>query len=827
MPQRHASLILDHIADRRYAPSTVRELVDELAVAADQVDAFRTAIDELLESGQVVRGSADTIALPPPGKDMVGTFRRHEKGFGFLMPDELTEHGDLFIPPGNVGDAMTGDRVKAKVIHEKRRSSTGKSPYIGRIVEVLQRAERQYAGMLIQKGKKFGVEVDGRIFSTPVLIRDPHAKNARPGNKVVIELTEYPDDRGGSAEGVITEVLGEAGEPDVETLAVMRSSGLVEKFSDEVLQDARTAASKFDGDMIPAGREDLTGEMICTIDPPDAKDYDDAISVTRLEPDQPNSAGNLLPDAAWELGIHIADVAHYVVPGSALDEEAYARGNSTYLPRKVIPMLPELLSNGVCSLMEGVNRFAKSCFLTFDAKGNVLEQRFAKTVIRSAKRLTYIEAQALIEDDIREARKHCKSEPKYPRELIQCVKRQDELARVIRKRRMGDGMIVLGLPAVELVFDETGRVIDAVPEDNAFTHKIIEMFMVEANEAAARAFSTIEVPMIRRVHPDPDAHDMSDLQSFARVAGYNIPAKPSRKELQTLLESVRGKPAQHAVHMAVLKTLSKAEYSPALVGHFALASQHYTHFTSPIRRYTDFVVHRSLDVMLEHLEKLKAGSKKPSGKKLGDLLRRDERIPNEEHMKKIGQHCSGTERNSESAERELRKYLVMELLSTKLGEDFPGTVTGVTGQGIYLQIDQYLIDGFIRVADLPGGEGGKGGGDRWQLNRNTGALVAQRSGRVINIGDRFTVRVASVDLPRRQLELVIIESGKGGPSDNKTKASGKKNKSLKPSKGQQPNSSAGGEASKPAKKSKSKKRSGTKAHTQTLKLKKHRGKKRG
>ncbi|MEM7626589.1 MAG: ribonuclease R [Planctomycetota bacterium] len=830
MSQRHASRILDHIADRRYAPSTVRELVDELAVSDEQVDAFRSAIDELLASGQVVRGSADTIALPPPGKNMVGTFRRHEKGFGFLMPDELTEHGDLFIPPGNVGDAMTGDRVKAKVIHEKRRASGGasgdKSPYIGRIVEILQRAERQYAGVLIQKGKKFGVEVDGRIFSEPVLIRDPHAKNARPGDKVVIELTEYPDDRGGSAEGVITEVLGEAGEPDVETLAVMRSSGLVEKFSDAVLRDARAAARKLDDHAIPADREDLTGEMICTIDPPDAKDYDDAISVTKLAPGDATSDGRHISGAAWELGVHIADVAHYVEPGSALDEEAYARGNSTYLPRKVIPMLPELLSNGVCSLMEGVNRFAKSCFLTFDAKGNVLDQRFAKTVIRSAKRLTYLEAQALIDDDIREARKHCKTEPKYPRELIQCVKRQDELARVIRKRRMNDGMIVLGLPAVELVFDETGRVVDAVPEDDAFTHKIIEMFMVEANEAAARAFSAVEVPMVRRVHADPDAHDMTDLQSFARVAGYNIPAKPSRKELQSLLESVRGKPAQHAVHMAVLKTLSKAEYSPAMIGHFALASQHYTHFTSPIRRYPDFVVHRSLDVMLEHLEAMKAGGKKPSGRKLGDRLRRDERIPDEEAMKKIGQHCSATERNSESAERELRKYLVMELLSTKLGEDFPGTVTGVTGQGIYLQIDRYLIDGFIRVADLPGGSGGKGGGDRWQLNRNTGALVAQRSGRVINIGDRFTVRVASVDLPRRQMELVIIESGSGRSSGKKTNSSAPK-KPGKKTRGKPPSPEVRGGKNPPAKGKYAKKRGGKQARAQTLKLKKHRGKKRG
>ncbi|MEM8737681.1 MAG: VacB/RNase II family 3'-5' exoribonuclease [Planctomycetota bacterium] len=851
MPQRYAHRILDHIADRRYAPSTARELIQDLDISEGQAEQFRSAIDGLLEAGQVVRGTADTIALPPPGKNMVGTFRRHEKGFGFLVPDELTEHGDLFIPPGNVGDAMTGDKVKAKVIHEKRRALSGsdKSPYIGRIIEVLTRAEKQYSGTLIQKGNKFGVQVDGRIFTSPVLIRDPHAKNAKPGDKVVIDLTEYPDDRGGNAEGVIVEVLGEAGEPDVETLAVMRASGLYERFPDPVMQEARDAARKLDDDHIPEDREDLTGTLICTIDPPDAKDYDDAISVTRLNGQGPNNP-------AWELGVHIADVAHYITPGSELDQEAYARGNSTYLPRKVIPMLPEVLSNGVCSLMEGVNRFAKTVFLTYDDRGHVLSQRFAKTVIRSAKRLTYIEAQALIEDDIRTATKHCKSEPKYPRELIQCLKRMDELAKTIQKRRQQDGMIVLGLPAVDLVFDDTGRVVDAVPEDDAFTHKLIEMFMVEANEAAARAFSALDVPMIRRVHPDPDAHDLGDLKAFARVAGYNIPSKPSRLELQNLLDSVRGKPAQHAVHMAVLKTLSKAEYSPTLVGHFALASEHYTHFTSPIRRYPDFVVHRSLDVMLEHLGPASDAEKqKPSAKKLGRTLREDDRIPNEERMREIGRHCSTTERNSESAERELRKYLILELLATKLGEDFPGTVTGVTGQGIYLQIDRYLIDGFIRVADLPGptsakkhnGKGRKtSGGDRWQLNRNTGALVAQRSGRVINIGDRFpVVRIASVDLPRRQLELVIVEDTTktpppSKPNRDKPSPDRPKPKQRKRSSGETPprdkkkkrgkrggsktkKSTAASQTNAPA--AASPKNPQPNKHQQTLKLKKHRGKK--
>ena len=770
MVEKQKARILEHVASRHYTPGTVDELCAAMKIPAAHRDAFAEAIDHLLDEGHVVAGTEDTIALPPPGDTMIGTLRRHEKGFGFLAPDNPTEHGDLFIPPGKLGDAMSGDRVKAKVIREKGRGNdgSGKSPFIGHITEVLERAEKAYAGTLVKKGKKFGVLVDGRMFSTPVLVRDVTAKNAREGDKVVIDLTVYPDDRGADAEGVITEVLGEAGLPDIETLATMRAFGLDEDFSAEVMQDAREAAAKLSDD-IPADREDLTGELICTIDPPNAKDYDDAISLKRIA----SGTEGFPRGAAYELGVHIADVAAYVEPGSALDIEAYRRGNSTYLPRKVIPMLPEVLSNGVCSLMEGVNRYAKSCFIVYDKKGKVLSQRFSRSVIKSAKRLTYLEAQALIDDDIKEARRHAKEEPKYSRDLIATCKLMDELARIIRKRRFADGMIVLGLPSVELVFDETGRVIDAEPEDDAFTHTIIEMCMVEANEAAARAFSNLDVSMIRRTHPDPKADAGAGLQNFARVAGFNIPEKPSRHELQDLLQKVRGKPGQHAVHMAVLKTLSKAEYSPQLVGHFALASEHYTHFTSPIRRYPDFVVHRSLNAVIDATAKLSAGKKrKPTKKAIAKAVEADDRVPAEQELRVIGQHCSTTERNSESAERQLRQYLVMELLSEKLGEDFEGTITGVTGQGVFMQIDRYLVDGFIHVNDLPsagGGDGGgskkgkkKGGGgasrDRWVLNRQTGALVAQRSGKVMNIGDRFIVRVSSVDLPKRQLELAVIKT---------------------------------------------------------------------
>ncbi|MEM6505832.1 MAG: RNB domain-containing ribonuclease, partial [Planctomycetota bacterium] len=300
---------------------------------------------------------------------------------------------------------------------------------------------------------------------------------------------------------------------------------------------------------------------------------------------------------------------------------------------------------------------------------------------------------------------------------------------------------------------------DAQPEDDAYTHTLIEMFMVEANEAAARLFDDLKIPMIRRVHADPDAHGLKDLRTFARVAGYNIPAKPSRKELQWLLDKVRGTPAQHAVHMAVLKTLSRAEYAPTLIGHFALASEHYTHFTSPIRRYPDFIVHRSLNAVLDAQRAANLPMDQPlrgrAVNKLSRKVARDARVPGEDGLVEIGRHCSTTERNSTDAERELRKFLVLQLLSTRLGEDFSATVTGVTGQGTFLEIDAYLVDGFVKLSDLPGDKA-----DRWKLNPNTGALAAQRSGKTIAIGDRFTVRIANIDLPRRQMELVVLDDRK-------------------------------------------------------------------
>jgi len=739
-----------HVADRRYEPIDSRALARELDIDADDRAAFRDSLNALVGDGQIVIGAADTIALPPMGREVTGRFKRHERGFGFLIPDERNSHGDLFVPAPATGGAMTGDRVRARVEHRRRHGGPpGHSPYVGRVIEIIDRADARFVGELTRQGKLHVVRPDGRSMTDPIVVRDPGAKHARVGQKVVVELTQYPE-RDYLAEGVIVEVLGDPGEPDVETDAICAVYHIAGPFPDAVVEEARAALRRYEGerDALMQGRVDLREQYIITIDPPDAQDYDDAISITQT-------------DAGTELGVHIADVATFVQPGTALDDEARARGNSTYLPRRVIPMLPEVLSNGICSLQPDALRLTRSAFITYDGQGNVVASRFARSAIQSAHRLTYLEAQALIDGDETEARKHARFDKPYSPQLIETVKAMDELAKRIRQRRHRDGMIVLDLPDVELIFDDDGRVIDAEPEDDAFTHKVIEAFMVEANEAVAREFAALGVPLLRRVHPDPGAHDVSELRVFAQVAGYQIPQNPTRKELQELIDKVRGTPAARAVHFAVLRTRTKAEYSPDLIGHFALASEHYTHFTSPIRRYCDLLVHRALDALHDALGKRQRVPRDPrQRKRIGNRLASDERVPTDAQLRELGSHCSATERNSEAAERELRTFLVLQLLEQHAGEIFDGTVTGVTGMGAFVQIDRFVVDGLIKLRELPGAPA-----DQWSMNKYTGALTARRSGQSIQIGDRYRVQIVKVDLARREMDLRLVEAiGHGSAS---------------------------------------------------------------
>jgi ribonuclease R len=711
--------ILRHLAEADYRPKKARALAKAMGVEEDEYAAFRQTLKSLMRSGHVVQGRGNAVTLSQRAGELIGTFRGHPRGFGFVVPESPDEHEDLYIPQGESLDAVTGDVVRAKVL--KRGKRGGRMLHHGRIVEVIARGNNEFVGELQEQHGRWFVWPDGRTLEMPIEVGDVGAKRARAGDQVVVEITEYPK-RDQPARGVIVKRLGERGRADVAIQSVIHQFHLPDEIPEAVRAEARQVTKAFDLGRELARREDLRGVLTFTIDPDDAKDFDDAISLRRTKKGQ------------WELGVHIADVGAFVKPDSALDEEAYERGNSTYFPGYVIPMLPEVLSNGLCSLQEGQPRLTKSVFITYDRKGRPVRSRFANAVIQSRKRLTYREATRILEGKT----------GGFPKDVCETLKGMEALARTIRRRRLDEGMLVLELPDVELVLDAKGNVTGTEPEDTSFSHTLIEMFMVEANEAVARLFDRLDVPIIRRIHPEPTGDSDTRMKQFLKILGRDVPRDMTRKDMQRLLDKARGTPEQFAVHLAVLRSLEKAEYSPKPVGHFALASEDYAHFTSPIRRYPDLTVHRMLDAY--HAGRLET---KKDRKGAVDA----------ERLGVIASHCSFTERRSEDAEREIKKVLLLLYLEDKIGEEFEGTVTGVANVGVFVQLDALLIDGLIRFADLPD--------DWWELDERSGVLVGARSGQRIQIGDRMRVAIASIDVAARELDLALVRGpsrkrGRGG-----------------------------------------------------------------
>ena len=701
MPERYVQAILKFLANQDYSPLKPRQLARQMGVAPDEYGEFREAVKRLRDAGRIVLGARDALMLPEIGSRVVGFFRPNPKGFGFVTPETPNAHGDLFIPSGHDGGAMTGDLVVATVRQRGKRG--GRMLYDGQIVKVLERTQNRFAGTLQQAEGTWFVVPDGAKFVQPIVVRDVGAAGPKPGSKVVVEIVRYAE-AGDLPAGVLVETLGPAGDVEAETLAVIRAHGIVDDFSPQALADARAAVAAFDPRRA-AGRKDLTTRTIVTIDPPDARDYDDAISV------EPGRGGTVT------LGVHIADVSHFVPEGSALDADARRRGTSVYFPRKVVPMLPEVLSNGVCSLQEDQNRFCKSIFIRYDRAGSVLDVRFAETVIRSAKRLTYHQAQQICDGKVTDC----------DRKVVALLRRAETLARAIEARRRKAGMLHLDLPEVELVFDDDSRVIDAVPADDAYTHTIIEMFMVEANEAAASLLDRLDRPCLRRIHPQPDPPAANQLGTFLRACGLKVPAGLERRDLQALLDGVRGRPESYAVNLAVLRTFRQAEYSPRRIGHFALASSHYCHFTSPIRRYPDLTVHR---LIAEHCR--------------GTLADRPpEDVP---ELVRLGEDLSAAERRAEAAGEDLREVLVLQHLAQRVGETFEGVITGVANFGIFVQSPRFLVEGLLRLEDL--------GDDWWVVNVRYGMVRGERSGRRLRIGNLIAVTIAGVDVARRRLNLL-------------------------------------------------------------------------
>lgn len=697
--------IISHLRHRDYRPVKSADLAKSLGVKPDEFETFKRAFEQLRTEGLVIIGSENFVSLPPVSGRVYGTFRGSRKGFGFVTPTEPNSHGDLFIPADYTADAMTGDTVIAKVIKEARRGTEAR--YSGKIVEILQRANNHFVGTVIKKGDSWYLVPDGR-FTEVIELDDVTAKNAQPNDKAVVEIISFPTQHN-YARGVIIELLGKSGTYKTEVDAVLRRFDIPYQFSSDCLETASRAAREFNSADF-ADRIDLTKKTIITIDPEDAKDFDDAVSIDEN------------PDRTFTVGVHIADVSFFVRQDSPLDLEAKNRGNSVYLPALVLPMLPETLSNGVCSLQPNQPRLTKSAFITYDNSGKILKTDFANSIIRSAARLTYTETDRILKGQKTE---------RTP-EVVSLLGDMEKLARIIESRRNSAGMLHLNLPEIELVFDKSGRVVDAHPADTSYPHTIIEMFMVEANEAVAELLNSLDIPFIRRIHPDPDSLSLKGLAGTLKLFGVSVPKNPDRFDLQNILAYVKEKSAEFAVNTYVLRSLARAEYSPLNIGHYALASRHYCHFTSPIRRYADLLIHRLIELHLK-----------------GKAQKNSSSVLSAEQLTEIGKHISFTDRRAEDAEADLKTVLILMLFQKRLGETLETVISGLANFGIFVQCTKFGVEGLIPIELL--------GKDKFVYDHRAQCVYGQRSGKFFHIGMPLTVRIVSVNMAARQLNVIPVE----------------------------------------------------------------------
>ena len=640
---------------------------------------------------------------------VVGVFRRAAAGYGFVRPLDAPagdRSTDVHIPVVSALDAVSGDTVRVRL---SRSRDAGRPGLAGEIVEVVKRRTTRFVGSYFEAAGLGWVQVDGTAIARPIAVGDPGAKGVRPHDKVVVEMVRFPTHvRDG--EGVVVEVLGKAGDVGVDTQTVIHEFGLPGPFPDEALDDARAQADRFD-ESVPDGRRDLADRVIVTIDPVDARDFDDAISLERVE------------RGHWLLGVHIADVSHFVREGSPLDQEARNRGTSVYLPDRVIPMIPEIVSNNLASLQPGKVRYAKTCWIEFSPEGVPVHAAVEPSAIKSRRRFTYEEVDVFLGDPDTPA-------VEMTPEVRSLLGRMRDLARILRARRIARGSLQLEMPEVKIDLDRDGRVSGAHVVENTESHQIIEEFMLAANEAVAEALKAAEAPFLRRIHAAPDPRKLRQLTEFVSELGFEVDTLESRFELQRLLGLTRGRTEEHAVHFAVLRSLARATYGPQPEGHYALASDCYCHFTSPIRRYPDLVVHRALD-----------------------LLTRGRRAP-DDGLVDLGMHCSTLERRAEAAERELVKLKLLLFLSSRIGVEMDAVVTGVEPFGLFLQGLDLPAEGLLTLAELPA--------DSYRFERVSHTLAGKRPGQTWRLGDRVRVAVKKVDLDRRSLEFRFV-GGRGKP----------------------------------------------------------------
>ena len=699
--KQRKEMLVQLVHDKTYVPMKLKELAMLLSVPKEQRDELKEVLDILIAEGKIgiskkgKYGKAEEFAL-------AGTFSGHAKGFGFVTIEGREQ--DVFVPADKTKGAMDGDKVQIVIEGEAR----GKRAE-GAVLRILEHANKTVIGFY-QKNKNFGfVLPDNQKLGQDIFIPQGKDMGAVTGHKVIVRITDFGDDRK-KPEGVITEILGHVNDPGVDILSIIKAYGLPEGFPDEVMVQVAGIPDEVEEEE-KKNRLDLRHLQTVTIDGEDAKDLDDAISISKENDDH------------YTLGVHIADVSHYVTENSPLDKEALKRGTSVYLVDRVIPMLPHKLSNGICSLNAGTDRLALSCLMEIDGKGNVIGHRIAETLIQVDRRMTYTAVNAIVTDrdpDVME---------EY-RDFVPMFDLMKELADILRERRKKRGSSDFDFPESKIILDEKGRPVDIKPYERNAATKIIEDFMLMANETIAEDYFWQELPFLYRTHDYPDPEKMKRLGTFINNFGYTIRTQNGEvhpKELQKLLDKIEGTPEEALISRLTLRSMKQAKYTTVCTGHFGLAANYYTHFTSPIRRYPDLQIHRIIK------ENLRRG--------LSDrrFAHYDSILP------EVAVQCSSMERRADEAERETDKLKKCEYMSKRIGKEYDSVISGVTNWGLYVELPN-TVEGLIRVNDLTG--------DYFVFDEEHMELVGEMTRKSYKLGQKIRVQVADTDKLTRTIDFI-------------------------------------------------------------------------
>ncbi|MBN9655953.1 ribonuclease R [Halobacillus sp. GSS1] len=699
--------ILDFFKETASKPLSVQELEETLELgSSDEFKNLMKVLNELEEEGELVRTRKNRFGLPEKMNLIRGRIQMHAKGFAFLIPDE-EDKDDVYIHHSDLHSAMNNDKVLVRI---EKRKEDGTRPE-GTVIRILERATTRVVGTY-ESSRNFGfVIADDKRIPNDIFIPKSQNNGAIDGHKVIVNITKFPEDRM-SAEGEIVEILGHKNDPGIDIISIIYKHGIKVDFPEEVLQQAADTPDEIHPDEIK-NRRDLRDEMIVTIDGADAKDLDDAVMVKKLD------NGN------YKLGVSIADVTYYVKEGSPIDQEARERATSVYLVDRVIPMIPHRLSNGICSLNPQVDRLTLTCEMEINSSGEVVNHEIFQSVIKTNERMTYKDVNSILQDEDPELMK------KYE-ELVPMFKDMEKLASILRGKRMGRGAIDFDFKEAGVVVDEEGKAVDVRLRERSVAERLIEEFMLAANETVAEHFHWMDVPFIHRIHQDPDEDKLQNFFEFVANMGYSVKGTADNvhpQALQKVLEEVKGTQEDMIISKLMLRSMQQAKYDPQGLGHFGLATDFYTHFTSPIRRYPDLIVHRLIRTYLVE-EKLDYKTRKHW----------------KDQMPEIARHSSEMERAAVDAERETDDLKKAEFMQDKIGEEYEGVISSVTSFGMFVELPN-TVEGLVHVSTLTD--------DYYHYHEKQYAMIGERTGNVYRIGDEVTIKVTNVNIEERVVDFEI------------------------------------------------------------------------